>query len=264
MKRPIGLAALTVLELPHEEQISVAAQAGYTHVGLRLIPVAGQPFNHPFDVAQVEKRLAGTGIGVLDVEVFRLTPETEIEEFEPVMAAAARLRATDLLVHGADPEEARLIETFGRLCDLAARYELSANLEPMPWVEVSNVAKAVRVLGGAGRANSAVLVDAIHFFRAGDSVQALAKLPRNLLRYTQLCDAPAERPADIQEIVRQARSDRLFPGEGGLDLKGLLQGLPGGIPVSLEVPVSKKMAPLERARRALAATNAILGIGEEA
>jgi sugar phosphate isomerase/epimerase len=126
------------------------------------------------------------------------------------------------------------------------------------------VAKAVRVLGGAGRANSAVLVDAIHFFRAGDSVQALAKLPRNLLRYTQLCDAPAERPADIQEIVRQARSDRLFPGEGGLDLKGLLQGLPGGIPVSLEVPVSKKMAPLERARRALAATNAILGIGEEA
>ena len=46
MKRPLGLAALTVLELPHHEQVSVAAQAGYSHVGLRLVPVAGQPEVH--------------------------------------------------------------------------------------------------------------------------------------------------------------------------------------------------------------------------
>ena len=68
----------------------------------------------------------------------------------------------------------------------------------------------------------------------------------------------------MQEIIRQARSDRLFPGGGELDLKGLLRALPAAIPLSLEVPVSKRMEPLERARRALAATNAILGVGEEA
>jgi sugar phosphate isomerase/epimerase len=179
------------------------------------------------------------------------------------MAAAARLRATELLVHGADPDATRLTETFARLCDLAASYGLSANLEPMPWVDVSNLAKAQRVLDAAGRNNSGLLVDAIHFYRAGDSLQALAKLPRKLLRYMQLCDARPERPSDMQEIIRQARSDRLFPGEGGLDLRGLLAALPAGIPISLEVPVSKKMQPLERARRALAATNAILSIGED-
>jgi sugar phosphate isomerase/epimerase len=264
MKRAIGLAALTVLELPHVEQISVAAQAGYTDVGLRLVPVAGQPYNHPFDVAEVEKRLADTGVGVLDVEVFRLTPETKIQEFEAAMAAAARLRATELLVHGADPDEARLTETFGRLCDLAARYGLAANLEPMPWVDVSNIEKAMRILGGAGRENGGVLVDAIHFFRAGDTPSALAKLPRKFLRYMQLCDARPERPADMQEIIRQARSDRLFPGEGGLDLRGLMAALPAGIALSLEIPVAKEMKPLERARRALAATKAILNMGEQA
>ena len=263
MKRGIGLAALTVLELPPHEQVSVAAQAGYSHVGLRLIPVAGQPFHHVLDVDKVEKRLADTGVRVLDVEVFRLAPETRIDEFESTMAAAARLRATELLVHGADPDATRLTETFARLCDLAASYGLSANLEPMPWVDVSNLAKAQRVLDAAGRNNSGLLVDAIHFYRAGDSLQALAKLPRKLLRYMQLCDARPERPSDMQEIIRQARSDRLFPGEGGLDLNGLLRALPAGIPISLEVPVSKKMEPLERARRALAATNAILGIGED-
>jgi sugar phosphate isomerase/epimerase len=263
MKRGIGLAALTVLELPPHEQVSVAAQAGYSHVGLRLIPVAGQPFHHVLDVDKVEKRLADTGVRVLDVEVFRLAPETRIDEFESTMAAAARLRATELLVHGADPDATRLTETFARLCDLAASYGLSANLEPMPWVDVSNLAKAQRVLDAAGRNNSGLLVDAIHFYRAGDSLQALAKLPRKLLRYMQLCDARPERPSDMQEIIRQARSDRLFPGEGGLDLNGLLRALPAGIPISLEVPVSKKMEPLERARRALAATNAILSIGED-
>jgi len=264
MKRAIGLAALTVLELPHHEQVSAAAQAGYSHVGLRLIPVAGQPVIHALDVSEVERRLADTGVRVLDVEVFRLAPPTNIKEFEAVMAAAQRLGATELLVHGADSNEARLIETFGRLCDLAAGYGLSANLEPMPWVDVSNLAKAMRILDGAARENGGLLVDAIHFFRAGDSLQALAKVPRKLLRYTQLCDARPERPADMQEIIRQARSDRLFPGEGGLDLHGLLAVLPAGLPLSLEVPVSKKMEPLERARRALEATRAILTMGEHA
>ncbi len=264
MKRAIGLAALTVLELPHHEQVSVAAQAGYSHVGLRLVPVAGQPYNHPFDVAEVEKRLADTGVRVLDVEVFRLTPQTNVEEFEPAMATAQRLGATELLVHGADPDEARLTDTFGRLCDLAARYRLSANLEPMPLVDVSNLAKAMRILEGAARENGGLLVDAIHFFRAGDSPQALAKVPRRVLRYMQLCDARPERPSDMQEIIRQARSDRLFPGDGGLDLQGLLAALPAGIPISLEIPLAKKMDPLERARQALAATRAILTIGERA
>jgi sugar phosphate isomerase/epimerase len=71
-------------------------------------------------------------------------------------------------------------------------------------------------------------------------------------------------PAQMEEVVRQARSDRLFPGEGALDLGALLAALPAGVPLSLEVPVSQKLAPLERARRALEATKAILGPAEGA
>ena len=262
MKRPIGLAALTVLECPHDAQVRMAAQAGYTHVGLRLVPVAGQPYTHPLDIPLLEHCLADTGVRVLDIEVFRLTPETKVADWENVFAISQRLGASDILVHGADPEEKRLVETFGRLCDLAGRYKLRANLEPMPWVDVSNIAKALRVLRGARRANSGLLVDAIHFFRAGDSLAELKKVPREYLHYLQLCDARPETPTDMQEIIRQARGDRLFPGEGGLDLRGLLGALPPEIPLSLEVPVAKAMPPLERARRALAATEAILARSE--
>jgi len=258
MTRAIGLAALTVLELPHHEQVSVAAEVGYSHVGLRLVSVAGQPYQYPLELPEVERRLGETGVRVLDVEVFRLTAQTHVEEWAGVLEISARLKATELLVHGADADEARLIDTFGRLCDLAAGYGLAANIEPMPWVEVSNIAKALRILRGASRANSGLLVDAIHFFRAGDSLAELAKVPREYLRYAQFCDARAEPPGDMQEIIRQARSDRLFPGEGGLDLTGLLRTLPAGLPLSLEIPYAKPMPALERARRALEPTKAML------
>ena len=260
MKRAIGLAALTVLECSHDSQVRIAAQAGYTHVGLRLVPVAGQPYDHPLDLPLLEACLQDTGVRVLDVEVFRLTPGTKVVDWENVLAVSQRLGASDILVHGADSDERRLIDTFGRLCEFAGRYQLRANLEPMPWVEVSNIAKALRILGSAGKPNSGLLVDAIHFSRARDSLAELKKVPREYLHYAQLCDARPEIPTDPQEIIRQARGDRLFPGEGGLDLRGLLAALPPDIPLSLEVPVAQKLDSLERARRALAGTKAILGL----
>ena len=254
MTRKIGLAALTCLELAPHELVSAAGTAGYDSVGLRLIPVADQELP-PFDARETKRRLADTGVKVLDVEVFRLSPDTNLHAFEPVLADAARLEATELLVHGADPDEARLVNSFGALCDLAARYGLNANLEPMPWVEVSTVKKAKRIIDAAGKKNAALLVDAIHFYRADNVLDDLRGVPK---RYLQLCDAHPGRPSDMQEIIRQARGDRLFPGEGALDLRSLLQALPADLLISLEVPISKRIEPFERARLALAATKLLL------
>ena len=256
--RDIGLAALTVLELPHPELVSCAAQAGYSHVGLRLIPVAGQPYVHPLQPAAIEKRLDDTGVRVLDVEVFRLEAATRIADFEKVMAISEALGASQLLVHGADAEHRRLVDNFGRLCDLAARYRLAANLEPMPWVDISTVAKARRVVDDAGRTNGAVLVDAIHFFRADNRLEELRGLRQN---YLQLCDAHPGRPTETQELIRQARGDRLPPGEGALDLRGLLSSVSEELPLSLEVPMARPLPPLEKAKLAYRATRDLLTRG---
>ena len=243
------------MELAPPDLVSAAAAADYDGVGLRLIPVPGQKLP-AFEMRELEARLADTDLAVLDVEVFRLDADVRIADFEPAMEAAARLRATDLLVHGADPVEARLIESFGAFCDLAARYGLSANIEPMPWVEVSTVVKARRVILGSGRENAALLVDAIHFFRAGNRFEDLEGAP---LRYMQFCDAHPGTPADLQEVIRQARGDRLLPGEGALDLRGLLRALPAGLLLSLEIPLARKIDPFERAKQVIAATRKFLG-----
>jgi sugar phosphate isomerase/epimerase len=243
------------MELAPPDLVSAAVAADYDGVGLRLIPVPGQKLP-PFDMRELEARLADTDLAVLDVEVFRLDPATRVADFEPAMEAAARLRATDLLVHGADPVDTRLIEAFGALCDLAQRYGLSANIEPMPWVEVSTVAKAKHVILGSGRKNAALLVDAIHFFRADNRFEDLEGVPR---RYMQFCDAHPGTPTDLQEIIRQARGDRLLPGEGALDLRGLLRALPADLPMGLEIPLARRMEPFDRAKQVLAATKRFLG-----
>jgi hypothetical protein len=49
-----------------------------------------------------------------------------------------------------------------------------------------------------------------------------------------------------------------MPGEGGLDLVGLVRALPAGLPLSVEIPYAKPMPALERARRAREATLKLL------
>jgi hypothetical protein len=67
----------------------------------------------------------------------------------------------------------------------------------------------------------------------------------------QLCDAAAHIPDNEQELIRQARSARKVPGEGGLDLRGLMTALPPTLPISLEVPLEGPqgaLPPLQRAQ----------------
>jgi sugar phosphate isomerase/epimerase len=252
VRRRIGLAALTCIELAPPDLVSAAAAADYDCVGLRLIGVPGQVLP-AFEQSELERRVADSGVPVLDVEIFRLEEKTRISDFEPTLAVAARVKASEILVHGADADEIRLAESFARLCELAGKYSLRANIEPMPWVDVSTVAKAKRILKDT---DGAVLVDAIHFYRADNTFDDLKAAP---MRYVQFCDAHAGRPSDMQEIIRQARGDRLMPGEGALDLRGLLRALPADLPLSLEIPLARKIEPFERAKQVMAATRRFLG-----
>jgi sugar phosphate isomerase/epimerase len=255
INRRIGLAALTCIELAPPQLVSAAAGSGYDCVGLRLIGVPGQILP-PFEQRELERRLADTGLDVLDVEIFRLDETTNVAQFESTLAIAGRLKAAEILVHGADPDEGRLRDSFARLCELAGKYNLRANIEPMPWVDVSTVAKASRILEGT---NGAVLVDALHFYRADNTLEEIKNLDRSRLRYMQLCDGHPGRPTEMQELIRQARGDRLFPGQGALDLRSLMRALPADLPISVEIPIARKIEPFQRAKLALEATRKFLG-----
>jgi sugar phosphate isomerase/epimerase len=270
MPRPISLAALTVLELSPPEMVSCAAQAGFSHVGIRLLPAT--PTEPQYDLIgdtpllrEVQQRLADTGLRVLDVEIFRIKPDTRVADYEAALATAARLQASDLLVAGNDPLETRLTDSFGAFCELAGRYGLRANLEFMPWTDAKDLTQAARIVAAAvaatGSSNAGVLIDAFHLSRSRSRIEDIAQVPLAHWHYLQLCDVLAAIPPRMEDILAQARAERLFPGEGELDLLGLLRALPTHLPISVEVPthtLARTVPALARARRARAATQAVL------
>jgi len=266
MTRSLSLAALTVLELTPPEMVTCAAEAGFSHVGIRLLPAT--PTEPQYDIVgdtpllrEVERRLADTGVKVLDVEIFRLKPETRATDYESAIATAARLGASDLLLAGNDPDEARLTDSFAAFCDLAESYGLGAGLEFMPWTDAKDLLQGARIVERAGRQNGSVLIDPFHLSRSRSRVEDIATIPSSRFRVMQFCDVPAAIPPTMDAILAEARAERLFPGDGDVDLVGLLRAVPRDIPLSVEVPthtLAKTVGATERARRALAATKRVL------
>jgi len=269
MGRRLSLAFLTLFDAGPVEAIRAAARAGFDMVGLRLLPAA--PGEAPHRILTddrlartVEAELKASGIGVADVEIVRLGAATRVNDVRPFMERAAQLRARHVLVAGDDPDETRLTDNFAALCGLAAGYGLTCDLEFMPWTQVRRLADAHRIVARAGAANAGVLIDALHWDRAGDTAEAVAALPPALLHFAQFCDGPRDYGRSDEELVHLARTARLFPGEGDIDLAALARALPPDIPISVEVIHRERARRLDPDQRAALAYRSVRACLEHA
>ena len=247
MTAAFSLAHLTVLGLPPPEMLRVAARTGYRTVGLRLIRVndttPGYPLMHdPAMMRATKAAMAETGIGVLDIEFVRITPEIDVAALEPFLATGAELGARYVITAPYDPDLARLADRLGAIGELAGRHGLCAVLEFYPWTSVPDLGTARRVVEAAGRPEIGILVDTLHFNRSGSTVAELDRLPASRLPFVHVCDAPVQPNYTTDELLHAGRVERLPPGEGGIDIKGILQHMPPGIPVALEVPMTATTA----------------------
>jgi sugar phosphate isomerase/epimerase len=261
-----SLAALTALELAPPALIDVAAACGYDHVGIRLLPATPGGTAYPLmddetSLRETIARLDATGVTVADLEVVALRPQTDIAGFSAFFETGARLGAKHILVAAYDPVLARFADRFAAFCEAAAPFGLSADLEFMPWTKVPDLATARQIVEQVGKENAGVLVDALHFDRSGSSIGDIAEIPAGRLHYWQLCDGPAERPATTEAMMLAARTERMFPGEGGIDLVALARAMPKDITISIEVPtleLAKTMDAQSRAQRALNAARSVI------
>jgi sugar phosphate isomerase/epimerase len=265
MSTRYSLAHLTFLATPPPELVMLAARCGYDAVGLRLLEVTpGDAFPLLTDRAMKREtlaRIADTGVGVMDVELARLTPNVLVEDFRPMMEAAVELGARHVLTQAHDADIARVTDRYGAFCDLAGEYGLTADVEYLPWTRTRTLADAVALVGAVGRPNAGVMIDTLHFHRAGDRPEAIAALPPGLFRFIQIADAPAPPPPCSDALIFAAREYRLAPGEGGLDLAAILLRLPADIPISIEIPnasLARVLTDDERASHLLAATRRLV------
>jgi sugar phosphate isomerase/epimerase len=157
---------------------------------------------------------------------------------ERVVAAAARIgarsvAAIDLAQTPASLDEAA--EGFAHVCDLAAEHGLLAHIEFLPVGGIRSLAQTWDIVQAAGRPNGGITLDSWHFFRSGSTLDQLAAIPGHRIHTVQLSDAPRAAQADLWAELMTAR---LLPGEGDIDLTGLIRTLDAigcTAPVGVEV-----------------------------
>jgi sugar phosphate isomerase/epimerase/4-hydroxyphenylpyruvate dioxygenase-like putative hemolysin len=257
-----SLAHLTALSLSPPELVEAAADAGYRFVGLRLTRVTPQEPHYPLAtdpalMRSTKVRLAATGVQVLDVELARISPDRAPRDYLPFLEAGAEVGARHVITQLPDPDRNRKIDRFAEICELARPFGLTVDLEFPSWTETPDLREAVRVLRAADQPNAGILVDLLHFARSGSSTADLRQLPAHWFHFVHVCDAPPGVPPTNEGLIHTARFERLFPGEGGIDVHGILDALPPGLPYTLEIPRATLVAQVgakEHARRALSAT----------
>lgn len=259
MKQQYSLAHLTVLNCSPPEMTYIAAKTGYDYVGFRSIYM-GLPGEPNYDLAnnkqmlqETKRALAETGIEVLDIELAKIYSGMDPKAYEPAMEVAAELGARHVLSSIWTDDRSEQLEYFIQVCELASMYDLTVELEYVPIAAVKDLAMTLDILRSANQPNAGLMIDVHHFHRAGDRVEDLDDVPEDWFRYVHICDAVSEIPDDLEEMTRIIREERLYLGEGGIDVYSILERMPT-IPYSIELPNLKRSQALgneEHARRCL-------------
>ena len=236
-----SLAHLTVLNCPTPEMVYIAARAGYDYVSPRLIYMGlpGEPnyalADNPEMLRQTKRALADTGMKVHDIELARVYDDMHPTKYLPAMEVAAELGARAVLSSIWTPQIDYATEKFARICDLAKDFGLTVDLEYVPISSINTLATACDLLRSVNRGNAGLMIDMHHFHRGLDKPEYLDEVPREWFHFAHLCDAQAEIPTERNEMTRILREERLYVGEGGIDIAAILKRMPKMV-YSIELP----------------------------
>lgn len=247
--REFSLAYLTYAPLPPPSALDLAARLGYQAIGLRVFPaVTGGAYQNLIDDKTLRRdtlaAIRSSGVSIFDVEIIRIGADFKPQSCLAFLELCADMQAKAVLVAGDDPDISRMTASYAAFCGLANEYNLTADLEFMPWTEVPDARSALSIVQAAQQPNGRVLVDTLHVGRSNTTLNDLAAIPSELLSYAQICDAVAGRNFSVEEMTYTARCARLLPGEGNIDITGIMKQLPEELPLSIEIPNEERIHQL--------------------
>ena len=262
--RVLSLSQLTLDPVSGPDLVSAAAAAGFDAVTMRLkappgFELASPGAGAPVPVAEIKRRLAATGLEILDATSLWLAADAQPRDFVPALDAAAELGAGRFTVVVTDAGRSRALANFAATCALAGARGLRIALEFMPYSALRTLGEAARFLEDAHQPNAGILLDALHLSRSGGSPADLNGVETRKILFVQLCDAPLK-PPPREALRAESRTRRLYPGQGELPLRALLDALPPDLPIDVEAPCAADAAltPGEKAVRAAEFTRKFL------
>ncbi|NWK99165.1 xylose isomerase [Sphingobium lactosutens] len=260
--RPLALHHLTVRESSVFDLVKIAAEnmceavCIFTHAP--RIPIPGASFTeYPLvdcgNQAEFIATLRANGVGVGNIEFFPVTETLDLEDYRKSLAVGAEVGAKRMVTHIHDGDDNRALDTLGRLCDEAARFDLKLGLEFMGLTPAcASIQRASWFVSQVGRTNIGIALDALHLIRTGGTAEDVAAIPADQFSYSQICDGHG---LDVTGDYRREGQDRELPGDGDWPLHAIYTALPASTPLDVEVPsvtrVKQGVPPRNRARIAV-------------
>ncbi|MGB0607047.1 MAG: sugar phosphate isomerase/epimerase family protein [Paracoccaceae bacterium] len=256
-----SLAHLTLIGVTPPELVYIAARAGYDAVSPRFIPmhVPGEFTQSPVGKSQIQATktaLKTTGLKVLDVELARLTEDVDPRDFVPALELGGELEAQRMIMSAwtkTRDDRNFLIDVYAETCDLARPYGISVDLEFPTFSRLRTLDEALDIVRAADRPNGGILVDTLYLHLSRVDLAELLHIPSELFHFLHVSDC-LPGIADTREgMIQLARDARLYPGEGWIDFKGIIERMPP-VDYSIELPNKARIKELgyeEHARRCL-------------
>jgi 2-keto-myo-inositol isomerase len=216
----------TIRPVPVLEKIRIAAEVGYKAIELwhddldTHLAIGGS-------LADVRKALADNGLTVPTTiylkgwfettgEVHRL----ELVECQRRMEQAVEVGAIHVIAGppaGAADRDLGA-KNYRELLELGRRIGVKPAMEFLGFVEdLNTIEGALEVITKAGDPDGTIVLDPFHIFRGGGSAASISKLKAEQIAICHFNDIPATPPR-----LEQHDKDRVYPGDGVFDLKGML------------------------------------------
>lgn len=265
--RQLGLDFITVLGMPPVEYVHLAADLGFSSIGLGLDPLPPNPHNYPAWTLrdpnlrrETKVALNDRGISLAVGEGFWVFPKADIRARASDLELMAELGAERINILSIDRDRDRSFDQLATLVEMADAIGLQSTVEFVPMLVISDLKTALDLIKHCGSPNLRLLLDAMHLTRSGASAADIAALDSNLIGYAQISDCKLG--SSVEAYAQQAGADRLPPGEGDLPLADFIKALPKNYPLGLEIPMASAAqageGPRTRIQRCVDARRALL------
>jgi len=254
---------------PHDFRTRVEAvrDAGYRGTGLSIADY--RALRDTIGVAEMKAILAGNGMRLIEFESLFDWFATGERRAQSDLARRDYLRAAEAFgaMHikvVADFLDTRddawpldhLAAEFRTLCDEAADVGAGVALELLPFSNIKTPRQGQALVEAAGARNGGLNVDIWHIMRGNIPYAEVAALPKETIRWVELCDADAD---IVGTMYEDTVHNRRLPGEGAFDVPGFIRairatGYDGGYGVEIIAKAQRALPPASGAKAAFDAT----------
>ncbi len=207
--------------------VLAAAAAGFTSVGLFTGRVAS------LGADETVRLLADHGMTAPTIDAamtWSAGPEAAARDAAEHLDLAAAvggevLQAVEL--SGELASFSAAVDGFAALCERAQEYGMRVAIEFVPFTAIPDLATAWSIVEQSGADNGGICLDFLHWQRqpGGPAPELLAAIPGAHIFYVQVCDAPVAEVSTLSEYIKQAMTARELPGDGVVDIAGVLDAL---------------------------------------